>query len=171
MIDGSADADGDRAWRHRAEATVDGDASVALRRAVDLLAITGFTIQSRETDTAKLTGPGLKSTNQNPLLGASAVDLRSDNGRLVLDADLGGTRFLRLFVRWFPPALLLGISVPFLVVVAAGIMPTLALLPVALVAGLQLVLWAIVGPRMGRGIERRTVQALDNLVHNASFSP
>lgn len=160
----------DPAWRHRAEARVDGEVNDAVRRAVDMLAMTGFTIQSRQPGAARLTGPGLNSTKQNPLLGASAIELRSDRGKLVLDADLGGSRFLGLFAKWFPPALALMISVFFLVLVALGAMPTSALVPVAIVAGLQLVIWAIIGPRIGRRVKRRTVEALDNLVHNASSS-
>ncbi len=155
--------------RHRAAAPVGADPTAALDRAIAALSTVGFRIEDRRPDSARLTGPRLTSTRQNPLLGAGTVELTAGHGELALDADLAGTRFLRQFVTWFPPLLVLALTLPWLVLVAVGVLPPAQAIAPAVVAGLQLPLWLALGPLIRRRIIRGTEQALDTLVHNSAF--
>ena len=49
---------------------VSGEAHAAAKRVVDALAAQGFRIVARRRDSVEFAGPGLQSSQQNPLLGA-----------------------------------------------------------------------------------------------------
>lgn len=57
--------------------------------------------------------PGLNSTRQNPLLGASKIYLALDGHQLRLDAELGGVDSMRRFLMRFPFLLGLGLGLFF----------------------------------------------------------
>lgn len=139
-----------------------------------LLAV-GFEKVSGKAEQIAYEGPGMRSTRQNPLLGASRIELTSERQGFQLAAELGGVRQMQRFLKWFPISLGLGLFLvlgPILGIVfgqafgvgfgapfAAGgnwwLLSTLALLPVAP--------WLVLSPLMGRGIERRSRRALDRL--------
>jgi hypothetical protein len=94
-------------------ATTKGPASGALRAAIMILANNGFAIVERDDLSADLTGPGLNSTRQNPLLGATKVHLEVRGQQLQVDAELGGVDGMRRFLMRFPFMLGLGLSLVF----------------------------------------------------------
>ncbi|MEL6982263.1 MAG: hypothetical protein AAFO29_07550, partial [Actinomycetota bacterium] len=65
--------------------------------------------------------------------------------------------------------LVLLLTVPWLILGLAGVLPRVALLAPGIVLVVQLVIWSIVGPWMGRALRRRTERAVDTLVHNAAM--
>ncbi|MBL8871182.1 MAG: hypothetical protein JNK90_15400 [Planctomycetaceae bacterium] len=156
------------------------DASRTFMHVVEVLDSVGFKILSCDKQHAELSGPGLNSTKQNPLLGASAIQLRCQNDSIKLGASLGGVATMERFLRWFPLGLgfILGtlfavlggfgfgraMGVPFGVPWAQGfnwvvVAYTLAFLPVCP--------WFLIGPWMVRMIRKRTTAALEALLQNA----
>lgn len=151
-----------------------------LLAALTILTQNGFAIVSRDKYSASLTGPGLNSTKQNPLLGASAIHLELHGQQLHLDAELGGVDSMRRFLMRFPFMLGLGLGLFFGVVggvvfgrqfgVGFGVPwaqgVTWMLFAVG-VAMLPVTPWLILSPMMSRTIRSRTENALTTLVTNA----
>jgi hypothetical protein len=163
-------------------ATVAGNPAHALRSAVTTLTNNNFAIVHCDDASATLTGPGLNSTRENPLLGATRVDLRVAGNRLDVDAELGGVDSMRRFLNWFP--LLLGASLGLLFAVVGGSFfgafggnPDLPggerwqRLLFALGAGLLPVApWLVLSPMMASWIRNRTHRALETLANNAAHT-
>jgi hypothetical protein len=151
-----------------------------LQAALAILTNNGFSIVDRDDHSASLDGPGLNSTRQNPLLGASKIHLELQGQQLRLDAELGGVDSMRRFLMRFP--FLLGIGLGLLFGVIGGLVfgrqfgvgfgvPWAqgwtwmliafggALLPVTP--------WLFLSPMMSNMIRTRTQDALTTLVKNA----
>jgi hypothetical protein len=109
---------------------VSGEASAAAKRIVDSLAGQGFQIAARQRDSVELLGSGMRSSQQNPLVGASKVVVRSRRREGVIEAEFDAVRrmirtlgvvlfgmaiyFFVLFGFVIPPmALLCGLSCPY----------------------------------------------------------
>lgn len=148
--------------------------------ALQVLEAVGFRILSCDKRQAELQGPGLNSTKQNPLLGATSIHLRCTENRILLDANLGGVATMERFLKWFPLGLGLllgtlfafvggfgfgrGFGIPFGVPWAQGlnwivVAYLFALLPISP--------WIFISPWMIRMIRNRTKSALETLLHNA----
>ena len=155
--------------RYRTETAIEGDPLEATARVVRSLANAGFRLEEQAGTWARLTGPGLRSTNQQPILGATAIEVRSGFGRLEVDADLGGVQWLSRFARWFPITLVTVLTLPVLALAVAGVLPRAAIVAPAIVLVVQLLIWSIVGPWMARRIRQRTEAAIDTLVNNAAL--
>jgi hypothetical protein len=155
----------------------------SLHSAVTTLTHQGFRIVRRDASSATLTGPGLNSTRQNPLLGATEVNIRIANAALHLDAELGGVDFMRRFVTWFP--LLLGLGLGLLFVVVGGVLlgqhngagfgvawaQGWRWILVAMGAAMLPVLpWLLLSPMIARRILHSTQAAFETLVSNAGFA-
>ena len=111
-------------------------------------------------------GPGMNSTRENPLTGASRVRIVHRNGQLQLGAELGGVRKMCRFVAFFPMGLGLALAAFFAVlfgmILRQGPSPWLpAVIPLFAVAP-----WPLIAPALSRHITRRTVRALDTLLSN-----
>lgn len=151
-----------------------------LHAALSILTNNGFTIVTRNESTACLTGPGLNSTRQNPLLGASKIQLVLQEDRICLDAELGGVDSMQRFLVRFP--LILGLGLGMIFGVGGGVLfgqqfgigfgvpwargwswmlfaVGTALLPIAP--------WLILAPLLAGAIRQRTQLALNTLVSNA----
>lgn len=130
------------------------------------------------------TGPGLNSTKQNPLLGATLIELDVSDHNVELYAELGGVDRMRSFLTQFPWILgsglgllfaslgsaLQGFALPFGLGPAVG-RPDLDWLLNGLAVGLLPVApWIIVSPLMSNWIQQRTEHALDTLTANAVVS-
>jgi hypothetical protein len=156
------------------------DTERTFSNAVLVLEAVGFKILSCDKQHAELQGPGMSSTKQNPLLGATAIQLRCSRNTIKLDARLGGVATMERFLKWFP--LGLGITlgtlfafvggfgfgkafgIPFGVPWAQGlnwilVAYTLALLPITP--------WFFISPWMIGIIRQRTTESLKTLLHNA----
>lgn len=147
---------------------------------ITILEAVGFKILSCDKNRAELQGPGMNSTKQNPLLGATTIQVRRSDSAIKLDATLGGIATMERFLRWFPLGLglMLGtlfafvggigfgqqFGIPFGVPWAQGVnwiivAYTFALLPITP--------WFFISPWMVNMIRRRTTEALETLLHNA----
>lgn len=156
-------------------------AETVLEQVLTVLATHGFHLQRRDHHSAILSGPGLRSTRQSPLLGASTIDVEIQGQNLVLDAQLGGVASMQRFLTWFP--LLLGLGLALLFGVVGGLVMGqkfgvgfgvpwaqgwqwvlfafgVALLPVSP--------WIFITPLMSRSLEKRTEAALTTLAQNAT---
>ena len=164
-------------------ASFTGRADPVLAAAVATLTNNGFAIVDRMDGRATLTGPGLTSTRQNPILGTSRIEITARGQTLHVDADLGGVDTMRRFLTWFPLLLGLGLGLLFAVLGSAGWGGNVDLgvgLPwapgvqrafAALALGLlPVVPWLFISPLMIRMVRRRTQQALDTLANNAAFA-
>lgn len=152
----------------------------ALQAALIPLINNGFAIVNRDENSANLSGPGLNSTRQNPLLGASKIQLKLQGQQLHLDAELGGVDSMQRFLMRFP--FILGLSLGLLFGVVSGF--TLGgvfgvgfgvpwaqgwtwLLVTIGVAMLPVSPWFFLSPFMSNMIRARTQNALVALVQNA----
>jgi hypothetical protein len=155
-----------------------------LQAALITLTNNGFAILKRDENSAVLKGPGMNSTSQNPLLGASQIHLKLQGQQLSLDAELGGVDSMRKFLMRFP--FILGLSLGMLFGVVGGFafgrqfgvgfgVPWAqgwswmlfaiggAMLPVTP--------WLFLSPMMSNTIRARTQSALETLVQNAVQLP
>jgi hypothetical protein len=155
-----------------------------LLAALAILTNNGFAIVSRDKNSANLTGPGLNSTRQNPLLGASAIHLEIHDQQLRLDAELGGVDSMRRFLMRFPFMLGLGLGLFFGIFggivfgqqfgVGFGVPWAQGMTWIVLaicVAMLPVAPWLFLSPMMSQMIQRRTQNALTTLVTNAVQMP
>ena len=154
--------------------------SEVLRAALTTLTNNGFAIENCDDRSASLTGPGMRSTRQNPLLGASKIHLAIDGNQLRLDAELGGVDSMRRFLMRFP--FLLGLGLGLLFGVFGGLMfgqqfgvgfgvPWAQgwkwLLFAFGVSMLPVLPWLVISPMMSHMIRNSSETALTNLLKNA----
>lgn len=155
-----------------------------LEAALVTLTNNGFAIVKRDELSADLTGPGMSSTRQNPLFGASKIHLNLRGQQLCLDAELGGVETMRKFLTRFP--FILGLGMSLLLGVVGGVffgslfgvgfgVPGVQGWTWMLVAmaGVTLPLspWLFLSPMMSRKLQTRTQHALATLVRNAIQMP
>ena len=151
-----------------------------LQAALLTLTNNGFAIVKREGNFVDLAGPGLNSTRQNPLLGASRVRLELHGHELSLDAELGGVETMRRFLMRFPFILGLGLGLVFGIVggvafgrqfgVGFGVPWAQGLTWMLFAIGgamLPVFPWLFLSPMMSKTVRTRTQSALTTLVTNA----
>jgi hypothetical protein len=141
---------------------ISGDVAKPTGTVVETLARHGFRIVRKRETSAELDGPGMNSSKQNPLVGASKVHVKGRSGRLTVEAEFGAVRRLMRFLGW----MLVGMAGLFFVLfgfvfpaenpVMRFVVPLAPLAP-----------WPILLPVMGRYFRRRSARALDVLVENA----
>jgi hypothetical protein len=140
-----------------------GEASTATRRIVASLAALGFQIVTHNRDVVELVGPGMRSSHQNPLVGASKVTIRSLGREVAIEADFGAVgRLIRtLGIVIFSMAILFlvlfGFVIPCPHPVLRYILPVLPLAP-----------WPFLLPWMSWLFRRRTARALDALLEGVA---
>lgn len=88
-----------------------GDAGKAFDLAAAALAGVGFRIDGRTDSSLEATGPGMTSSRQSPLVGASRIQFARRGGELTADAELGGARWVGRFATLFPLGLCLFLCV------------------------------------------------------------
>lgn len=153
----------------------------ATEQAKLILTSNGFRLDQRTTEQLVFSGPGLRSTRQNPLLGAKKVWIRTAEGHLAIEAELSAMRRLQRFIYWFPWTL--GISLGLVLGIVQGIafgsqsgagfgVPTAKgwmWMAFALIGGIiPATPWLILSPIMARAIEKRTKEAIDTLCVNSA---
>lgn len=158
-----------------------GDAQRLLAAATTILMTHGFAVVYQDDHEIEFAGPGLKSTRQNPILGASTVIIRANHGRLSIEAEYGGVESLRRFMFRFPLLLGLGLGSAFAVMMTAMLvvirltgvrfdfgapivwwLPILALLPALLAVSP----WVVLAPWIRHHLERKTTVAIETLMAN-----
>ena len=152
----------------------------SLTKVVRSLTSVGFSVVKQDERRVELRGPGLRSTKQNPLLGATKIELRSTNRSVQMDAELGGVQTMQKFLTWFPP--LLGLTLAVLFTLGGGITfgqafgigfgvpwaPGWKWIVVSFgFAFLPILPWLVLSPLMIRMIRKRTILALEKLLQSA----
>lgn len=163
-------------YQTSAPLSVDPDQSLLF--AIMTLTSNGFAIDQQSKNNASLLGPGMNNTRQNPLLGASRVEVGIVGKQLQIQAELGALDRMKRFVTWFPLLLPLFLACVFVVLGFTmgqpfagafganngGFTWVLIVIGICLLPGLP---WLVLSPMMSRWMEKRTKQALDTLVNNA----
>jgi hypothetical protein len=141
-----------------------GNARRALAVAQSTLLASNFVVISSSEALLQVKGRGMTSTRGNPLKGMTEGTFVVRNSAIEVSAVLGGVQWLKNFLRIMP----LAMAVLFLVIfgVVAVFVPVfrhwwIFLIPIAALSP-----WLVLAPVMGRTIERRTTEAIDDLVSN-----
>ena len=143
-----------------------GDTDKAFSLAESALTAISFRLTERTAGSVELVGPGMNSTRETALAGASRIHISSRRGELALEADLGGVARMSRFVKLFPLGLCLFLAVLFSVVFGTLFEPGPWIFIVAGVLGGNALLWFFLGPWMARSIRARTCRGLDTLLAN-----
>jgi hypothetical protein len=146
--------------RYAASVPFRGDADRAFALAESALTALAFRHTERTAAALELVGPGMNSTRQSALVGASRIRIVSDRGELALEADLHGVASMARFVILFPIGLCLFLAILFAIVFSE------VFWGVAAATGAAALLWLLLGPLMARTIRARTCRALDALLAN-----
>ncbi len=131
-----------------------GNAAKVLDVARTTLLSLGFEIQIDTPSELAARGPGMHSTQQPALLGATSVHLRLSSSEITAEAILGGAATMKRFIVLFPPGLMVSLLLFNNIFVA----------PVSLIHLLWVLPWFAVAPLFGRAIERSTIRAVERLV-------
>lgn len=122
-----------------------------------------FRILDKGSTMIDLRGPGMTSNRQNPIRGATHIHIEARDGRLHLQANLGGVLFMVLFVCLFPVLMCGGFAL-------APVFTSNEGLSAFNREALQfLLVWLVVSPILSLWIRKCTVRALDNLLENAAL--
>ncbi len=154
-----------------------------LQSPISTLTQNGFAITHRNTTSVSLTGPGLNSTRQNPLLGASKITLHLTDDTINTHAELGGVDSMQRCLVRYPLLLGLGLGLFFSIVgglligqqsgVGFGIGAIQGWKWMLLVLGgsmLPVAPWLVLSPLIAKSIRKRTQDAVEILIRNAVFS-
>src|SRR5262245_44804927 len=154
---------------YSAAAHFNGDPDKAIGLAESALTAIGFQITERAAGSADFEGPGMNSTRQSALVGASRIHVRGSRSEIALEAELGGVARMERFVTLFPVALCAFLAVLLTVLFSVLFGPGPWVYGVAAVTGALALLWCVLGPVMARVIRARTCRALDALLANMVF--
>jgi len=143
----------------------DGDTSRAFDVATAALTPAGFRVTHRDKEALTLSGPGLRSTKQAAILGASEIRISRDDGGLHIEADFAGVRWITWFLIVFPLALglFLGLLFALMSYLTIG---QVWFLPVVLIAGVNALLWLLMAPFLTRYVRNRSMAAVEALLIN-----
>lgn len=149
--------------RYAATRAHSGSAASALKIVEETLLPNGFRIVEAGASRLELKGPGMRSSKENPLRGATRVVVDAHDGVLHLDASLGGVVWLSLFVCLFPPALwlILGLAALARPESGEGLLASKSLYGVGI--------WLVLGPAMSFWFRKRTIDALETMLINAAI--
>lgn len=164
-------------------AATQGSSDGVLQSAITTLTHNGFAITHRDATSVSLTGPGLNSSRQNPLLGASKITLCVADNTINADAELGGVDAMQRFLMRFPFLLGAGLGLFFGIIGGVvfgqqsgvgfgipGVHGWKWMLMAIGVSMLPVAPWLILSPLMAKSIRKRTQNAIETLIRNAAFS-
>ena len=122
-----------------------------------------FEIVHGSDSEVELTGPGMLSSRQNPLVGISRVCIRGTNGNLSIEGEFGGIRKLTKYLVLF----IVGMAI-FFVVFFGIILPKQGqpLNKIILISLAPFIPWPVIIPLMAIWMKSRTSKALDTLINN-----
>lgn len=148
----------------------EGSTEKAFDLAATALTSIGFRITTRDRSSLDLAGPGMSSTRQSALLGASRIRITHGGNTLSMEAELGGVTRVKRFMTLFPIGLAFLLAIVLSLVFSWVFDHYLWLVPVVAVSGANALLWLVVGPMMARTIYARTRQGLDALLSNMAMT-
>jgi len=143
-----------------------GDAAKVFDWALGVLTPLGFQTVERKESSLEVVGSGMRIPRQNPLAGASRIQLSHDDDELTVTAELGGVERVTRFLAVFPQVVLQILALVFIVVFGLVLRMEGWALPAAIVVGGNAILWLILAPLIGRAFRKRTCEGLDALVQN-----
>ena len=122
-----------------------------------------FKIVRGSESEVELTGPGMLSSRQNPLVGISSVCIRGKSGNLSVEADFGGNRRLIKYLVLF----IVGMAIFFLVFFGI-ILPKQGQSTgkIILISLSPFIPWPVIIPLIALWMKSRTTKALDTLINN-----
>jgi hypothetical protein len=139
---------------------IQGDPIKVLEAALNILVAMGFSIVKKEKYLLELSDPGLHSSKQNPILGASKIIVSINGNELVVQAEYGGIRKLMKFIT----ILIVVMAISFLIfftflfgkqsdnIVYISLAPFLP--------------WIVLLPLMSNIFQKRIKKSLDTFVNN-----
>lgn len=136
------------------------DPAKALQTLQQIFIHNNFSVKPHGDNGFELIGPGLNSTEQNPLLGISKGACRLQGSTIELVVELGGVQFMKRFVLFFPFGLGILLSAVFLLTMGGWLAvatPILAVSP-----------WLVLSPLMSRWIQKRTESAIETALQNSA---
>lgn len=176
-------------WDFEHKAAIKAQHDQVAKQIYDVLTGHGFrvdasTAHSGEMIEWRFEGPGLQSTRQDPIRGASLIEIRCRDRQLFLNAELGYVERMKRFMRWFPLSLGLGIGLILGIVfgltfgdsidfgLGSRLLAFMAWVVLMLVAGLIPVIpWLVIGPMIGGWLDGQTRKSLTTLASNAANLP
>jgi hypothetical protein len=148
----------------------DGNTAKAFDLALSALTPLGFQAVTRDALSLELVGPGMNSTRQSALLGASRIQITRSGRELAIEAELGGVEWMGRFLVLFPIGLCLFLAVLFFVVFSLLFNNRLWVIPVVAVTGGNALLWLFLAPYLTRVIKARTCRGIDALLNNMALT-
>lgn len=159
--------------------TFDGSAEKLFNAAQSGLKTLQFDVSSRSRESLQLSGPGLKSTRQNPILGATRIIIQVRDAHVHIQAELGGVVALQRFVKFFPLFLGLGLGLFFAIgggflfgsqsgqgFGIPGVPPWKWFVASMGFSFIPISPWLFLSPMMSRRILRRTQDALKSFMES-----
>ncbi|MBN1436082.1 MAG: hypothetical protein JW936_03315 [Sedimentisphaerales bacterium] len=140
-----------------------GSPSDALETARLQFAVHGFQVDQPVPNQLVAVGPGMQSTNQNPILGVSRVTITINPDTIDLQAELAAVRFMQRFIFFLPPALCAFVA---LILAFIPSLPTYT----PILAFTPVLPWLITYPLIARRVKYNTTHALDTLLHNLAHA-
>jgi len=140
--------------KYSAQTNYQSEADIDFSSVESTLLPNGFRITKKDDTSIEFTGRGISSTKENPIRGATKIDLIAKSGVLYLNASLGGVLFMSLFVCLFPPVLILFLSS--FNSSDHGVTN-------------YLWSWLLIGPIVSYWLRSRTVKSLNILLENTDF--
>ena len=147
--------------QYRKSIAFTGDRTKVFEFAIMALTSVGFRLEAQSSSSLQFTGPGMNSSRENPLTGASLISLSVQEDELTLEAELGGLKRIRQVLIMLPAGLAL------LFLVLFGFLFRNRGFPFILfVSILPLSPWLILTPVLSHVMQKRTHRALDTFLHN-----
>ncbi|MCP4610090.1 MAG: hypothetical protein GY845_15385 [Planctomycetes bacterium] len=144
---------------YKTKVSFTGSSSAAMEAARTQFIANGFKIDQSSDEQLVVTGPGMYNNQQNPIVGISHATITISSSAIEICAELGGVKFMQMFLYIFPPALGIFLALVFACTPnfprRASLTPILTILP-----------WVVISPLMARWLKNRTTKAVDTLVHN-----
>ncbi|MFW5653667.1 MAG: hypothetical protein ACOC0P_06435 [Planctomycetota bacterium] len=140
-----------------------GTPSEAVNAVANMIVPHRFHILKQTESVIEATGPGMRSTKQDPLTGATVIRFWVDDGEATLQAELGGVRFMQRFVFFFPMLLGVGLYILFAILSRGQFQG-----PITLSVFGPMIIWLFIAPLPARSIISRTVRALEFVLIEAT---
>ena len=152
--------------------SVRSNESAVLDQAAKLLLARGFNLDEQSDNEIRLVGPGMRSTNQDPILGATEIAMHqshANRGKIAVSADLGGVRWMSNFVTYFPPLLvasILSIHLIVMTIVMNNNLPVGVILGIGVGGSIMVFLFSVFGRWMRKRIRTNKEAAIDAWIKN-----
>ena len=148
--------------RYETRHDFEGNAEAALKAVEAMLIPHGFRLVDSGPGRNRYEGRGMNNSRENPLRGATQIEVAAQTRVMHLHADLGGVRRMALFVCVFPLVLWAGLTLAPMIAHGGDRME------IGTAGMLGTAVWMVVGPVIAWVIRRRTLQALDDLLAGAA---